>query len=123
LLTTLLGVAALVATPIVLVVVAFTFVGLGVAVLLGIVYALLVVLASMYAGILLGTLCVRRFTRRDSILWHDGVLGMLALTIVALVPVIGWIIVGLLTAFTAGTLVSIFFHTAFPQEESVSREP
>ncbi len=114
LLTALLGFAAIVATPILLVLLALTFVGIGLAVLLTIAYALLVFLAFMYAGILLGALFVRRFLGRDTILWHDGVLGMLALSLVALLPIIGWIIVLGLTAFCAGVLLSLFFSAAFP---------
>ena len=116
LLTTLLGFAALVATPILLLLLALTFVGLGVAVLVFIGYVLLVALAGMYAGILLGTLLVRRFTDREAVLWHDGVLGMLILSLIALVPIIGWLVAALLTAFAAGTLLVLFFRLAFPHE-------
>lgn len=116
LLTALLGFAAVVATPILLVLLALTFVGIGLAMLLFIAYALLVFLAFMYAGILLGALFVRRFLGRETVLWHDGVLGMLALSLVALLPVIGWLIVLALTAFCAGVLLSLFFSVAFPRD-------
>ena len=114
LLTALLGFAAVVATPIFLVLLALTFVGVGLAILLAIAYALLVFLAFMYAGILLGALFVRRFLSRETILWHDGVLGMLALSLVALLPAVGWIAVFALTVFCAGVLLSLFFSFAFP---------
>ena len=120
LLTTLLGLAALVATPIVLVLLALTFVGIGVALLLGVAYVLLVILSFIYAGILLGTMGARRFAKRETILWRDGMLGMLALMLMALVPIVGGIIVGLLTAFTAGALLLLFFHLAFPQEDQTA---
>ncbi|MFA7302242.1 MAG: hypothetical protein WC030_00640 [Candidatus Paceibacterota bacterium] len=122
LLTTLLGVAALIAAPIIIVLTAVTFVGFGVALFLGVAYALLVILAAMYAGILLGTLCVRRLSRRQNVLWRDGVLGMLGLSLVALVPIVGGLLVGVLTAFTAGTLLTLFFGFAFPHGESESEE-
>lgn len=120
LLTTLLGFAALAATPVLLVLLAFTFVGLGVAVLFALAYTLLLLIAFMQAGILLGTLLLQYFLNRETILWHDGVLGMLVLSIIALVPVIGWFVVCLLTAFTAGTLLILFFRFAFPRDESES---
>ncbi len=116
LLTTLLGFAALVATPILLILLALTFVGIGIALILGIAYTLLISLAFIYAGILIGALLVRRFSKRIQILWHDGVLGMLALSLVALIPIVGWIIVLLLMAFTTGTLLMLFFQFAFPQD-------
>ncbi len=114
LLTTLLGFAVVVATPILLILLSITFVGLGLAVLLGISYALLMVLSFMYAGISLGALGVRRFLGREQVLWHDGVLGMLALSLVALVPFVGWLIVFLFMAFAAGTLLALFFKAVFP---------
>ncbi|PIR83073.1 hypothetical protein COU19_02815 [Candidatus Kaiserbacteria bacterium CG10_big_fil_rev_8_21_14_0_10_56_12] len=116
LLTTLLGLAALIATPIVLMIIALTFVGFGVALLLGILYALLVVLSIMYAGILLGNLCVRRFLHRTTVEWHDGVLGMLVLSLIVLVPVIGWLVAAVLTAFVAGKILSLSFYAAFPHD-------
>lgn len=120
LLTTLLGFAIFVATPILFFILLLTFVGIGFAFLLLIIYALLVLLSFLYAGILLGGVLVRRYMRREAILWHDGILGMLALSIVALVPVVGFFAVFLLTAFSSGALLQIFFHFAFPREERTS---
>ncbi len=117
LLTMLLGFAILVATPVLLVLLSLTFVGIGLASLLFILYALLALLSVMYAGILLGSVFSRRFAHRDTVFWHDGVLGMLALSLVALVPVIGLLVVLLFTIFTSGALLQLFFHLAFPHEE------
>lgn len=117
LLTMLLGFAILVATPVLLVLLSLTFVGIGLALLLSCLYALLLVLSFLYAGILLGALFVRRFEQRNTILWRDGALGMLALSLVALIPAIGLLVVSLLTVFTAGSLLQLFFQFAFPHEE------
>lgn len=117
LLTMLLGFAIFVATPILFVMLLLTFVGIGLALLLLIAYALLVLLALLYAGILLGSALARRFARRETILWHDGVLGMLVFSLIALVPVVGLFMAFLLTIFAAGALLQIFFHFAFPREE------
>jgi len=117
LLTLLLGFAIVVATPIVIVLLLLTFVGIGLALLLLILYALLLLLALMYAGILTGSLLVRRFLRREQVLWHDGVVGMAVLSLVSLVPFAGLPIILLLVLFSAGTLLQIFFHAAFPHEE------
>jgi hypothetical protein len=117
LLTMLLGFAIFVATPILFVMILLTFVGIGLALLLLIVYAFLVLLALLYAGILLGSAFARRYARRETVLWHDGVLGMLAFSLIALVPFIGLFTAFLLTTFAAGALLQIFFHFAFPREE------
>jgi hypothetical protein len=121
LLTMLLGFAILVATPVLLVMLSLTFVGIGLAFLLLVLYALLALLAVMYAGILLGSLFARRFRERDIVLWHDGVLGMLALSFIAFVPAIGLFVAFLLTVFSAGALLQLFFSFAFPHEEQTSQ--
>lgn len=116
LLTTLLGFAALVATPIMLILLALTFIGMGVALVGLVAYVLLIIAAFVYAGVLLGTLFTRRFRHRESILWHDGVLGMLLFTALGLLPIIGPLAALILVSFTAGALLILFFHFAFPQE-------
>ena len=117
LLTTLLGFAALVATPILILLLALTFIGLGLAILLALAYALLVLLALAYAGIFTGSAFARRFLHRDGVRWSDGVLGTLALSLIALVPVAGVLIVLVLGSFAAGALLHIFFRFAFLHTE------
>ncbi len=117
LLTLLLGFALLVATPIVIALLLLTFVGIGIALLLLFLYALLLLLALMYAGILAGGMLARKVMKRERVLWHDGVLGMTIVSLVSLVPVVGFPIVLLLAFFSAGTLLQIFFFFAFPHEE------
>lgn len=116
LLTTLLGFGILVATPVLIVLLFITFVGFGIGLLLFMLYGLLALLGVLYAGILLGGLIARRFFRRTDILWRDGVIGMLALSLIALVPVVGLIVVLLFTTFSTGALLQIFFNFAFPRE-------
>lgn len=120
LLTMLLGFGILVATPVLIMLLALTFVGIGLALLLSVLYALLVLFAFLYAGILLGSMFARRFRKRETVLWRDGVFGMLALSLVALVPVFGLFIVLILSLFTAGALLLILFHFAFPHEGHTS---
>lgn len=116
LLTTLLGFAILVAAPVLIVLLFLTFVGFGIGLLLFMLYGLLALLGVLYAGILLGGLIARRFFRRTEVLWRDGVIGMLAFSLIALVPVVGPIVVVLFTTFATGALLQIFFNFAFPRE-------
>lgn len=117
LLTTLLGFAILVATPIFLIILSLTFVGIGIALLLFILYFLTALLSVVYAGIFLGGVLARRFALRSTILWRDGVLGMLILSLVTLIPTVGFFAVLLLTLFSAGALLQVFFNFAFPHDE------
>lgn len=116
-LTALLGFAVFVVTPVLALFLALTFVGIGLAFLILIVYALIALLSLIYAGVLLGSLFARRYLHRDAVLWHDGVLGMLALSLVTLVPSVGFFVAFFFTAFSAGALLLVFFNFAFPHEE------
>lgn len=117
LLTMLLGFAIFVATPILFVMLVLTFVGIGLAVLLLVAYALLILLALLYAGVFLGSALARSTAHRETVLWRDGVLGMLLFSLISLIPVVGLFFAVLLTLFAAGALLQIFFHFAFPREE------
>ena len=120
LLTLLLGFAVFVATPILLVLLSLTFVGIGIALLIAIGYAFLFVLSLLYAGILLGSIIVHSYSRREVVRWYDGVFGMLALSLLAFVPVIGVATIFLLALFSAGALLITFFTFAFPHVEDTS---
>lgn len=117
LLTMAFGFGALIAGPVLIILLALTFVGIGLALLSAILYALLALLALLYAGILLGSMFARRFLRREAVLWHDGIVGMLILSLITLVPVVGPLSVFALMIFSAGTLLSLFFDFAFPNED------
>ena len=118
-LTTLLGFAIVVATPIVIGVLSLTFVGIGLAFLLLTLYILFVMLAFLYAGITVGALLTRRFMHREQILWHDGVLGMTLVSIIGLMPMIGGWVLALLVFFVLGVLLRFFFVFAFSHDDRV----
>ncbi|MDP1707044.1 MAG: hypothetical protein Q8L30_00570 [bacterium] len=120
LLTTLLGFAVFVVTPVLFLILTLTFVGIGLAALLLISYSFIALLSVAYAGILLGSLLSRRYMRREAVLWHDGVLGMLILSLIALVPYLGIFMVLLLTTFSAGALLLTFFNFAFSHEDNTA---
>ena len=117
LLTMLLGFAVFIVTPILFLMLALTFVGIGLAILLFIGYVFIMFLSLVYAGILLGGTFARYYMKREAVLWHDGVLGMLTLSLISLIPYVGLIVVLLLTAFSAGALLLIFFYFVFPHED------
>ena len=93
------------------------FVGIGLAALIGIAYVLLVLLASIYAGVIVGSVIARRFFKRDEVLWRDGVIGMFVLSLLLLLPIAGPLVFALLAMFAAGALLLVFFRFAFAHEE------
>ena len=113
LLLTLLGFGILVAAPVLIFLLALTFVGLGIAFILGAVYVLLVFLALSYAGIISGGAFARAFMNRSYITWRDAVFGMLVLMLIGVVPIVGSIVILFLTCLAAGALVSLFYTFAF----------
>lgn len=116
LLLVLLGFGVCVATPIVIGLLMLTFIGIGLAILLLILYALLFLLAFIYAGIVAGNMLARRFRHRKHVLWHDGVVGMAIVSLVLLIPFVGIGLVFLLTLFSAGLVLQMFFRFAFSHD-------
>ncbi len=116
LLATLLGFGIFVATPILVIMLLLTFVGIGLACLLLLGYALLFLFALLYAGIMLGNVIARRYFGREHISWRDGVVGMLLFSAITLVPGIGIWIAFVVMLFTAGVLLQLFYVFAFPHE-------
>jgi hypothetical protein len=116
LLTLLLGFAALVATPAVVLLLLITFVGGGLALLIGVLYTLVLLLSVTYAGILIGGVLSRRFRGRQTVVWHDGVIGMVLLSLGALVPSVGLPFAFLCVLYTLGALLQTTFHFAFPRD-------
>ncbi len=115
-LTILLGFAGIVATPVVIGVLSLTFVGIGLALLLLVLYALFILLAFLYAGIIAGTLLTRQFLHREQVLWHDGVLGMTLVSLIGLVPIVGVWALALFVFLTLGILLRLCFVFAFSHD-------
>ncbi len=118
-LLTLLGFATVVATPVFIVLLLVSFAGAAVAFVLGAAYLLLMLLSYFYSAVIAGSALARSIVKRPQFLWRDAVFGMLAISIVGLVPVLGWFVMLVLFAASCGTLVSLFYRAAFPKDEDV----
>jgi cytoskeletal protein CcmA (bactofilin family) len=114
----LLGFAILVATPVLLLLLTVSFVGVGVALVIGSAYLLLLSLSYLYAGVLAGGALARGLFKRSLVSWKFAVLGMLALSLVSVVPAFGTLVVFILTATAAGTISSFAFSFAFPKSDA-----
>lgn len=112
----LLGFAAFVATPVLVALLALTIVGVGLAFFLLSLYLCVISLAFFYAGILLGSLLARRYARRTTVLWRDGVFGMLLISFLALVPFAGPVAVLLAAILSTGLLLQRAFRGTFLRE-------
>ncbi|MES2668237.1 MAG: polymer-forming cytoskeletal protein [Patescibacteria group bacterium] len=109
----LLGFAVVVATPVFVLLLMLSFVGMGVGALLLIAYLLLLALGYVYAGVLAGSALGRGLLKRPSVTWKIALLGMLALYLVGAVPVIGDLLVFVLFLAATGSIVAIAHRFAF----------
>ncbi|MDO8624429.1 MAG: hypothetical protein Q7R54_03680 [bacterium] len=115
-LTLLLGFGVAVATPILLTLLALTFVGLGLAFILGLVYLLLIPIAFIYTAIVLGAFMAHHLFKRTELRWSDAVFGMLILFLIWTLPTLGWLFVALATMYMLGVLTLLIYRFAFPRE-------
>jgi|CXWL01.1.fsa_nt_gi cytoskeletal protein CcmA (bactofilin family) len=113
----LLGFGIAISTPILLLILLISFVGIGVAFILGALYLLLLLIAHAYVGVLIGALLRRnllhRVRGRNSLTWKDAVLGTGLLYILSLAPYIGTLILVLLMAFVTGAISTLVYRFAF----------
>ncbi|MGE5541159.1 MAG: hypothetical protein ACM3TU_02650 [Bacillota bacterium] len=109
----LLGFGILVAAPVLILFLLFSFVGIGVALVLAALYALFIMLAYIYAGILAGAALARGLMKRHIITWKEAVLGMLVLYLIGVIPVIGMLVKFVLMLAAGGAIVSIAYVFAF----------
>lgn len=109
----LLGFAILVATPVLILILILSFVGIGVALILAALYGLFLLLAYIYAGILAGAALSRALMKRYVITWKEAVLGMLVLYLIGVIPYFGMIIKFILMMAAGGAIVSLSYSAAF----------
>ena len=115
-LRTLLGFALLIATPILMVLLMVSFVGIGIALILLALYLLLVMLAYVYAALLIGSAPLKALTKRTHATWKAAILGMFLLFILNLVPVIGGVVTFALMLTCAGALAAIAYRFAWRRD-------
>ncbi len=113
----LLGFAILVATPVLIFFLLFSFVGIGVALLLAALYALFLILSYVYAGILAGAALARGLLKRYVITWKEAVLGMLVLFIIGVIPVLGMLAKFVLLIAAGGAIASLAYTHAFRRSQ------
>ena len=119
-LRSLLGLALIVLTPILLILLAVSFVGIGIALIGGALYFLLIMLSYVYAGLLVGSVFLRMVVKRHVATWKAAILGMFLLYVVSLVPIVGGLIAFVFMLLSAGTLALISYEFAWKREDTSS---
>lgn len=109
----LLGFGILVATPVLILILVLSFVGIGLALALAALYALFLLMAYVYAGIIAGAALSRALLKRHVITWREAVLGMLVLYLIGVIPVLGMLVKVILVMAAGGAIASLAFVFAF----------
>lgn len=110
-----LGFAALILTPIAVIILLVTVVGVGLGVLLGVIYALLAVLALSLAGIAFGSwlLKIIKKEHRYPVDWQPVVLGVIVISFLKFVPFLGWLVVFVFILLVLGALYRLTWQAFF----------
>jgi hypothetical protein len=119
-LTLLLGFGVVVAAPVFMLILAITFVGLGLAGILLLLYLLLVPLAFIYSAIVCGSYLARYIFKRTSLLWSDAALGMLVYSLVASLPYVGWLISLFAIVYLVGVLITLIYRFVLPRDTELA---
>jgi cytoskeletal protein CcmA (bactofilin family) len=117
LLLTLLGFAVAVATPILIILLLASFVGIGIAAVLGATYVLLLLLGYLYAAVIAGSLFARAVLKRPGVSWRSAAFGMLLLYLLGLIPGAGILITFVLSSAAIGAICVIFYRFSFGRDE------
>ena len=106
------GFITLVVVPVALLLLAVTVLGLMIAAILGVFYALILLLASVYASVIAGSLLAGWIKKEQRVSWKWALLGSVALFALSLVPFVGWLIVFVFFLAALGTMGLASYHRA-----------
>lgn len=109
----LLGFAFVVAVPVLVILLLASFVGVGIAALLGAFYLLAIMLAYLFAGLLAGSMFSQAVLKRPGISWRSAAFGMLLLYLIGLIPVFGFVVSALLAAASLGAMIALMYRFCF----------
>ena len=112
-----LGLALLLGTPFVLILLFISFVGAGVGLIVLAAYVLVLLIAHACTGVLVGALLRRyvlsRMRGSEEFTWQDAVLGSFVLSLLALIPVFGLTLTLLLALIALGAIARSLYRAAF----------
>lgn len=112
------GFVTVIVTPVAIILLFITILGVPLGIMGMLMYGTLLLLSSVYAGVITGVWLWKILGKSDQgrITWLNVVGGIFLLTLVKLVPVLGWTIGLLLVFVTVGSIVNIL-HKKFLNQE------
>jgi hypothetical protein len=112
----LLGFAGFVVTPVLILLLLVSFVGIGVALLILALYLLFLLLAYLYSAALVGALCMYVIQKKTRVSWRVAILGVIVIFIIGSIPYVGFIVNAILSAAAGGALLALSYGFAFKRE-------
>jgi hypothetical protein len=112
----LLGFAGFVATPVLIFLLLVSFVGIGIALIFIAAYALFLLLSYVYAAVLAGAMFLYLFRKHTRMSWRAALIGVLVLSVVGSIPIIGIVLKIVLCATAGGALLSVFYTFTFRRD-------
>lgn len=109
------GLVVFVAVPIISFLLFATIFGFYVAVIVLLLYGTLSVVAGVYTGVLLGALLAKLIKKQVIVDWKWTLLGVIALTIIGIIPFIGWIIAAVFYLTSLGYMSGIVYQKFWVQ--------
>jgi cytoskeletal protein CcmA (bactofilin family) len=106
----LIGFATLVVFPILSIILMATVLGIFVGIIGFAVYALLLILAKIFAGIMLGAILSKLIKGKMIVNWQWAVLGIILFAALKFIPFIGWAIVFIIYIATLGSIANSMYH-------------
>lgn len=106
------GFAALILTPVAAIIILITVIGAWVAGLIGVAYILMIFLSLTLANIVFGSWLIKVVKKRDKYLvnWQAVVLGVIVLSIISLIPFVGWLVVFIFMLISLGALYRMVYQ-------------
>lgn len=114
------GLCTLVLVPFALILLFISFVGIGIGLLLGPLFFFAILFSYVLGGILLGAFIARVWRHRSIVSMKSAVMGIVLLQIVGLIPVIGGLVVFVLSITSLGGLLYVGYRFAFHDRRDIS---
>ncbi|OGM97106.1 hypothetical protein A2532_02955 [Candidatus Wolfebacteria bacterium RIFOXYD2_FULL_48_11] len=109
------GFVVLVVIPFAILFALISIIGLGLGIAGILAYALLFMIAKVLASILFGTVVLKLIKKKKDyeVTWQSAVVGVIALSIVSLVPIFGWIVACLAFLVSMGSISMLLYQKAW----------
>lgn len=100
------GFVVLIVVPAALIVALASVIGIGLAVAGALIYLSLIMIAKVITGVVLGSVVIKliKKTKEYEVNWQNAAIGVIAVELVSLVPILGWVAIFLLFIASLGSI-------------------